>query len=182
VQRTGRRDGESNFSGAWAGIHPLAFGRSFTRIQQAKETALNNKSSSGWLLLSAGFGLCIASVAFPFLSRLHAAPQQASPSRVSSIAESRGFSLIAASPAFSAQDLSAPPAKNWLKNGGTLFNQNWSPLKQINRESVSNLKAVWQTHLDGSGLPVKYSGEAQPVVYEASFTWLPEPTTYLRSA
>jgi quinohemoprotein ethanol dehydrogenase len=39
-------------------------------------------------------------------------------------------------------------------------------LKQVNRENVAGLKALWQTHLNGSGLATKYSGEAQPLVYE----------------
>ena len=72
----------------------------------------------------------------------------------------------AEAPAFAAKELAAPPAQNWLKNGGSLLNQNYSPLKQINRENVGMLKAVWQTHLQGSGLAMKYSGEAQPVVYQ----------------
>ena len=127
---------------------------------------MNNKSSSRWLRLSAGFGLCLASVAWPFLSRVHAAPQQPSLPSVTSTAQRRDVSPIAASPAFSAQDLTAPPVENWLKVGGSLFNQNWSPLKQIDRENVGKLKAVWQTHLDGSALAMKYSGEAQPVVYQ----------------
>jgi quinohemoprotein ethanol dehydrogenase len=127
---------------------------------------LNSKLSFRWPLLSARFGLCLASVVLPVPSRVHAAPQQASLSSVSSTAEGRDVSPVAESPAFSAQELTAPPVKNWLKIGGSLFNQNWSPLKQINRENVGMLKAVWQTHLDGSGLAMKYSGEAQPVVYE----------------
>src|SRR5207302_4903457 len=84
------------------------------------------------------------------LSRLHAAPQEGVPSAKSSSAEAGDVSHIAASPAFSAQDLTAPPRENWLKVGGSLSNENWSPLSQINRENVGTLKAVWQTHLDGS--------------------------------
>ncbi len=95
--------------------------------------------------------LCVTCTALPVL------PQQASP------AESE---TIKVSPAFSIQDLSEAPRSGWLKNGGNLFNQNYSPLKQVNRENVSGLKAVWQTHLEGSGLARKYSGEAQPVVHE----------------
>src|SRR4051812_33157501 len=38
---------------------------------------------------------------------------------------------ITASPAFSDKELGAAPTGNWLKNGGNLFNQNYSPLKQI---------------------------------------------------
>jgi alcohol dehydrogenase (cytochrome c) len=74
--------------------------------------------------------------------------------------------VIINSPAFSDKDLSAAPRNNWLKSGGNLFNQNYSPLSQINRDTVANLKGVWRTHLDGSGAKAKYSGEAQPIVYE----------------
>ena len=68
--------------------------------------------------------------------------------------------------AFSAQEPGALPKTNWLKNGGNLSNQNYSPLTKINRETVSSLKGVWRTHLEGSGLGVKYSGEAQPLVQD----------------
>jgi quinohemoprotein ethanol dehydrogenase len=64
------------------------------------------------------------------------------------------------------QDLSAPPTKGWRKSGGNLFNQNYSPLTQINRQNVANLKGVWRARLDGSGTNAKYSGEAQPVVQD----------------
>jgi len=63
-------------------------------------------------------------------------------------------------------DLSAPPTDGWLKSGGNLFNQNYSPLTQINRQNVANLKGVWRARLDGSGVATKYSGEAQPVVHD----------------
>src|SRR5262249_26152201 len=56
------------------------------------------------------------------------------------------------SAAFSASELTALPRANWLKNGGNLFNQNYSPLTQINRETVAGLKGVWRTHLNGSGI------------------------------
>jgi glucose dehydrogenase len=67
------------------------------------------------------------------------------------------------SAAFAASELAALPKANWLKNGGNLFNQNYSPLAQINRETVASLKGVWRTHLNSSGMAAKYSGEAQPV-------------------
>jgi quinohemoprotein ethanol dehydrogenase len=133
---------------------------------------LNGKPSFRCLRLSTGLGLCLGSLALPFFSRAHAAPQQPSPSATSSAAPSysvpdiRDASSIAASPAFPAPELGVPPLGNWPKVGGSLLNQNWSPLKQIDRENVVKLKAVWQTHLDGSALAMKYSGEAQPVVYE----------------
>jgi quinohemoprotein ethanol dehydrogenase len=127
---------------------------------------LNHKSRSHWLHFSSRFGLCLASMTLLVLSHAYAAPQEASLSSASSTAEAGDVSRVPTSPAFSARELASPPAQNWLKVGGSLFNQNWSPLKQINRESVGKLKAVWQTHLDGSGLAMKYSGEAQPVVFE----------------
>jgi quinohemoprotein ethanol dehydrogenase len=124
---------------------------------------LNSNSIFRWLRLSAGVALCLASAVLIVLLHAHAAPQQAS---LSSVAAARDASSVSAAPAFSAQELSAPPTQNWLKVGGTLLSQNWSPLKEINRENVGQLKAVWQTHLDGSALAMKYSGEAQPLIYE----------------
>jgi quinohemoprotein ethanol dehydrogenase len=102
-------------------------------------------------------------VVLPVLSRVHAAPQQAPRSGLPRTPEDHE---APESPAFPAQELSTLPESNWLKSGGNLFNQNYSPLRQINRENVGNLKAVWETHLDGSGLAAKYSGEAQPVVHD----------------
>ena len=61
---------------------------------------------------------------------------------------------------------SAPPTNAWLKVGGNLYSQNFSPLTQINRQNVANLKAVWRARLEGSGVGAKYSGEAQPVFYQ----------------
>ena len=72
-----------------------------------------------------------------------------------------GSTLSAQSPASS-----IPPTDAWLKAGGNLYSQNFSPLTLINRQNVANLKAVWRTRLDGSGAGPKYSGEAQPVFYQ----------------
>ena len=63
-------------------------------------------------------------------------------------------------------DFAALPTDNWLKSGGNLFNQNYSPLTQVNRQNVVNLKGVWRARLDGSGTNAKYSGEAQPIVHD----------------
>jgi PQQ-dependent dehydrogenase (methanol/ethanol family) len=72
---------------------------------------------------------------------------------------------IKQSPAFSPADLRALPQTGWLTNGGNLYNQRYSPLRQINRENISRLKAVWRASLNGSGLGPNYSGQAQPIVY-----------------
>jgi quinohemoprotein ethanol dehydrogenase len=69
-------------------------------------------------------------------------------------------------PAFSAQQLLAPPTSDWLTNGGNLYNQRYSTLKAINRDNVKDLKALWRTHLNGSGLGGQYSGQGQPLVYD----------------
>jgi alcohol dehydrogenase (cytochrome c) len=58
------------------------------------------------------------------------------------------------------------PVKNWLTNGGDLYNRNFSPLDQINIENIDRLGPVWRTHLNGSGLDAKYSGEAQPLIID----------------
>ncbi len=77
-----------------------------------------------------------------------------------------GVQAQTAAPAFSAAELSAMPRGNWATNGGSLSNQRYSPLTEINTENVNRLKAAWRTHLDGSGLGPQYSGEAQPIVYD----------------
>ncbi|MDX1562237.1 MAG: PQQ-binding-like beta-propeller repeat protein [Gammaproteobacteria bacterium] len=69
-------------------------------------------------------------------------------------------------PAFSSDDLTALPRQNWITNGGTTFNQRYSPLDQLTPENVGGLKGVWRTHLRGSGSGPQYSGEAQPIVYD----------------
>src|SRR5581483_5244296 len=73
---------------------------------------------------------------------------------------------VKSSPAFTAQQLVAPPTSGWLTNGGSLYNQRYSPLTAINRDNVKELKAVWRTHLNGSGIGAQYSGQGQPLVYE----------------
>ena len=69
-------------------------------------------------------------------------------------------------PAFSAAQLAAAPTDGWLTNGGNLWNQRYSPLTQLDRHSVKDLKAVWRTHLDGSGAGPQYSGQGQPLFYQ----------------
>ncbi len=75
---------------------------------------------------------------------------------------------IEAAPAFSADDLTAEPTDRWITNGGSLSNQRYSPLDEIDTENVKDLKGVWMTNLKGSGTAAKYSAEAQPIVYEGT--------------
>src|SRR5215831_9312549 len=69
-------------------------------------------------------------------------------------------------PAFTTDQLKAPPTQNWITNGGTVYNQRHSPLTQIDKSNIASLKGVWRAHLNGSGVGPPYSGEAQPIVYD----------------
>ena len=73
---------------------------------------------------------------------------------------------IKAAPAFAARQLAALPTTGWLTNGGSLSNQRYSPLSQINRDNIRDVKAVWRTHLNGSGMGAQHSGQAQPIVLD----------------
>ena len=73
---------------------------------------------------------------------------------------------ITAAPAFTPEMLEALPTTGWLTNGGNVENLRYSPLDEINRETVDGLGAVWRVRLEGSGVGQKYSGEAQPIVYD----------------
>ncbi len=78
---------------------------------------------------------------------------------------SHAAEAITPAPAFSAEILNAPQDEGWITNGGTISNQRYSPLAQINRDNVANLKAVWRTDLD-SALDFRHNNQAQPLVYE----------------
>jgi len=72
---------------------------------------------------------------------------------------------IRPAPAFTAAELSKPAADGWLTNGGTLNNQRYSPLTQVNRQNVKGLKARWHVRLD-SGMELRHNNQAQPLVHE----------------
>jgi quinohemoprotein ethanol dehydrogenase len=68
-------------------------------------------------------------------------------------------------PNFKAADLAETASDNWVTNGGSSWNQRYSSLDDIDASNVSQVKGVWRTHLNGSGIAPKYSGEGQPVEY-----------------
>ena len=68
-------------------------------------------------------------------------------------------------PAFTEKDLTALPRANWVTNGGNLFNQRYSPLDQINKGNIADVKAVWRTRM-GSGLGARHNNQAQLLAYE----------------
>jgi quinohemoprotein ethanol dehydrogenase len=72
---------------------------------------------------------------------------------------------IRPSPAFTAAELATPAEGGWLTNGGTLSNQRYSPLAQVNRQNVKALKALWHVQLD-SGKELRHNNQAQPLVHE----------------
>jgi quinohemoprotein ethanol dehydrogenase len=74
--------------------------------------------------------------------------------------------LIKPAPKFSTGNLAATAGDDWITNGGSLWNQRYSSLDQINASNVSQLKGVWLTHLRKSGVAAKYSGESQPLEYQ----------------
>ncbi len=83
-------------------------------------------------------------------------------------AQAQVDSAISEVPPLSADELVAYSARDWPTVGGNIFNQRYSTLTQIDRSNVASLKGVWRTHLRGSGLEPKYSGEATPVVYDGT--------------
>ena len=73
------------------------------------------------------------------------------------------FAAFAADPEID-KLLTSPVSKDWVTNGGNMTNQRYSTLKQINTETVKQLKGAWMTRLNGSGIGGKYSAEATPLV------------------
>ncbi len=63
-------------------------------------------------------------------------------------------------PAFTASQLLSPPTNGWITNGGTTFNQRYSPLALINRDNVKDLRALWRSGM-GSGTSPGHAGQAQ---------------------
>src|SRR3954454_18750305 len=52
--------------------------------------------------------------------------------------------------AFSASQLNAQPTDDWITNGGSLSNDRYSPLDEINASNIKNLKGVWHIHLNSA--------------------------------
>ncbi len=67
---------------------------------------------------------------------------------------------IATAPAFNARQLTTHPTRDWITNGGNVFNQRYSPLTLLDRTNVKDLKALWRTSM-GTGAQPNNSGQAQ---------------------
>ncbi len=68
-------------------------------------------------------------------------------------------------PNFAGAALTAPRS-DWPTNGGDWYNRRYSPLQEINRDTVQRLKGVWRVRLNGSGFGPRYSAEAQPIFFD----------------
>jgi len=85
--------------------------------------------------------------------------------QIAAFAQSATPIAIAPAPAFGPEELTLLPRSNWITNGGSVYNQRYSPLKLINRDNVGDLKALWRTGM-GSGKNPKNSGQAQILAYD----------------
>jgi len=109
----------------------------------------------------------LASFVLPLIAALPLAPASAAGQPAAGqAAAAPPPGTIKPSPAFPAKQLVEPPHGDWPTNGGNLYNQRFSPLAGINRDNVKDLKGVWRTHLNGSGIGAQYSGQGQPLVYD----------------
>ena len=104
------------------------------------------------------FNVTLHRVTAPATSVLTAPPEPDSP-------VGRHTQDVSPALSFDRENLMTPPTTAWLTSGGTLFNQRFSPLDEINRETIGSLGAEWKTHLDGSAVAARHSAEAQPLVY-----------------
>jgi glucose dehydrogenase len=89
-----------------------------------------------------GIGVIVAFLAGYFLGHFTGHSKTTTVSAVTSPAESGGegeaaaASEIEAAPAFTAEELEAEPAEDWITNGGSTANHRFSTLNEINTEKA----------------------------------------------
>ena len=66
--------------------------------------------------------------------------------------------------------------KDWITYGGSVFNQRYSTLTQLDPSNVGQLKGAWLTRL-GSGRGSKYYFEADPIVIDGIMYTSGQPGT-----
>jgi quinohemoprotein ethanol dehydrogenase len=69
-------------------------------------------------------------------------------------------------PRFDAGALTTPAGADWITNGGSLDNDRFSTLDEVNAENVGHLKGDWMTKLGTSG--AKFSAEGQALEYHGT--------------
>jgi alcohol dehydrogenase (cytochrome c) len=75
---------------------------------------------------------------------------------------------IVPAPAFTTAELEVTPGDNWITNGGTLANDRFSSLDEINTENVAQLKGEWLTKIGQNATAAKFSAEGQALEYEGT--------------
>jgi alcohol dehydrogenase (cytochrome c) len=86
--------------------------------------------------------------------------------RASALVALGGILLALAAGCGGSDDQTTGAGAEWSTNGGATWNQRYSTLDEIDTSNVAQLKGTWRTHLNGSGVAAKYSGESQPVVQD----------------
>ena len=73
------------------------------------------------------------------------------------------FVVLAATIVLAHRSHAAAKSVDWPVYLGGKERNLYSELDQINRDNVADLKGVWRTHLNGSGLGTQYSAEGTPL-------------------
>jgi quinohemoprotein ethanol dehydrogenase len=75
---------------------------------------------------------------------------------------------IELAPEFSAEELEAEAGADWITNGGSLSNDRFSSLDEINTENVEELKGDWMTKIGKNATAAKFSAEGQALEYKGT--------------
>jgi quinohemoprotein ethanol dehydrogenase len=75
---------------------------------------------------------------------------------------------IETAPDFSAEELEAEPGADWITNGGSLSNDRFSSLDEVNTENVKELKGDWMTKIGNNATAAKFSAEGQALEYKGT--------------
>ncbi len=75
---------------------------------------------------------------------------------------------IALAPTFSSDELNEQAGDNWITNGGSLTNDRFSSLDEINTENVKELKGDYVTKIGKEATAAKFSAEGQALEYEGT--------------
>jgi quinohemoprotein ethanol dehydrogenase len=81
------------------------------------------------------------------------------------VTASNGISLA---PTFSSDELNEQAGDNWITNGGSLTNDRFSSLDEINTENVKELKGDYVTKIGKEATAAKFSAEGQALEYEGT--------------
>jgi alcohol dehydrogenase (cytochrome c) len=75
---------------------------------------------------------------------------------------------IKLAPEFTSDELNAEAGDNWITNGGSLTNDRYSSLDEINTENVKELKGDWMTKIGQNATAAKFSAEGTALEYEGT--------------